>query len=431
MKKKIIIVALIAMIAINATGCKEKIFKEKDVPETSKKYTVDTLANDTYYIKDGTNFYTLYKPDGNFNKYSTTADSTRILWTYGDEEDDLIPTLYKNEILVYKSDGKIPSDFIFERYKDLGYTIGIRSLQYNEQAKTYDFKTESDVKSKSSAGKVVKNVKDQYTSLGIAKMDDSENIDITAAGTIKDLQKDKAYNFGVYAGSVYSETKIKADTHIYQSSEVFEVKETKSTKKGYVEIPLPENLKTGYYLVNGIGVIRYISDLKVDAGDLAEYDYNVSNEFELTSRALDDTLSGKNTETKFEVDQDYESAKISFAVTTEMELEKAVLYDPDGNEYPFAKEDYSETTYTVTLQPIKKGTYRIICTGKNMGDINPKAEYGRSTAEVQKEAEQQQADQASQEVAQEATQQAEKAYVPDGQATTSDDESSDGVSVIE
>lgn len=29
MKKKIIIVALIAMIAINATGCKEKIFKEK------------------------------------------------------------------------------------------------------------------------------------------------------------------------------------------------------------------------------------------------------------------------------------------------------------------------------------------------------------------------------------------------------------------
>ena len=66
-----------------------------------------------------------------------------------------------------------------------------------------------------------------------------------------------------------------------------------------------------------------------------------------------------------------------------------------------------------------------------MGDINPKAEYGRSTAEVQKEAEQQQADQASQEAAQEATQQAEKAYVPDGQATTSDDESSDGVSVIE
>lgn len=224
----------------------------------------------------------------------------------------MIPTLYKNEILVYKSDGKIPSDFIFERYKDLGYTIGIRSLQYNEQAKTYDFKTESDVKSKSSAGKVVKNVKDQYTSLGIAKMDDSENIDITAAGTIKDLQKDKAYNFGVYAGSVYSETKIKADTHIYQSSEVFEVKETKSTKKGYVEIPLPENLKTGYYLVNGIGVIRYISDLKVDAGDLAEYDYNVSNEFELTSRALDDTLSGKNTETKFEVDQDYESAENLF-----------------------------------------------------------------------------------------------------------------------
>ena len=112
---------LVVSMMFSVTGCRDKIFKEKDVPETSKEYSVEDLKVDDYYIKDGTKFYKLYKPDGNFTKYSKTADASRILWTVGQEEEDLIPTLYKNEIIIYKNDGKVPSDYIFERYKDLVY----------------------------------------------------------------------------------------------------------------------------------------------------------------------------------------------------------------------------------------------------------------------------------------------------------------------
>ena len=425
--KRLVPLVLVVSMMFSVTGCRDKIFKEKDVPETSKEYSVENLKVDDYYIKDGTKFYKLYKPDGNFTKYSKTADASRILLTVGQEEEDLIPTLYKNEIIIYKNDGKVPSDYIFERYKDLGYTIGIRNLKQDEGSSYLKFNTSEDVNQQADAGSVINKVKDKYSELEIAVMDDkalNEN-QITASGTIKNLHKNRSYQFGMYAGSVYSETKIKADTHVFQSSETFVVNETKDTTKGYVEICLPEGLKTGYYMVNGIGLFRYVSDLKVDAGDLAEYEYNVANDaFELTSQVLDDTIMEVNKEQTINVEEDYVSAKLSFSITNDMMLEKAVLVTLDGKQLEFAKREDSETTYELNLEDVPKGEYKIIFTGKNIDGMEAKIEYGAKKAEVTEQ--EQQAQQQEQQA-----EESEFSTTDGGSLNLTDDETSDGISVLQ
>lgn len=368
--KKLVLLFTCFLLSLVATGCRSQIFVEEEVPETTKVFKLEGLENESYYIKDGTSFYKLYSPSGNITSYSTEADAKRILWT-NEEEDDLIPTLYKNEVLIYMSDGDVPKDIVFERFKDLGYSIGISDITADDATGYYNFHTANNVKEGSSAQEEMNKVKETYSTLALASLNGKQISDVTKAGTISGLKKDKSYTMSVYAGTMNSETKVKADTHIYQSSETFVVEKVETTEKGYVIIPIPKGLKTGYYMVNGAGLIRYIDDLKIDAGDLAEYDYNIANEIELKSTALDETVMDSTTSVTFNIDSKCEEAYITFSVTQDMKLTSAELVTPKDKAYQFEKVKDNETAYQVTLKNPPQGTYKVIYVGKNIGELMP------------------------------------------------------------
>ena len=163
----------------------------------------------------------------------------------------------------------------------------------------------------------------------------------------------------------------------------------------------------------------------MDAGDLAEYEYNVVNDaFELTSQVLDDTIMEVNKEQTINVEEDYVSAKLSFSITNDMMLEKAVLVTLDGKQLEFAKREDSETTYELNLEDVPKGEYKIIFTGKNIDGMEAKIEYGAKKAEVTEQ--EQQAQQQEQQA-----EESEFSTTDGGSLNLTDDETSDGISVLQ
>lgn len=100
--------------------------------------TADMLEPGSFYVHSGDYFYLLPAEGCNFdpaNDYLQSTDYSAngmispelnrlvsFTWT-----DDAIPTLYKNDQLVYVAAESIPS-FRWERYLDKGYSIGISGL---------------------------------------------------------------------------------------------------------------------------------------------------------------------------------------------------------------------------------------------------------------------------------------------------------------
>ena len=135
-KKYLFLAAAITVASIAASGCKKKE-PEGPVEQVMTAVTVNDLKSGCYYVKNGRDFYELPTEGMNFDPTkpaeTTTAlpngiirkDTSRILdFVY---KDNTIPTLYKNDQLVFKASGNVPS-FTWERFNDQGYSIGIYGL---------------------------------------------------------------------------------------------------------------------------------------------------------------------------------------------------------------------------------------------------------------------------------------------------------------
>lgn len=87
-----------------------------------------------------------------------------------------------------------------------------------------------------------------------------ESKDVSRAGTIKGLIHGAQYDVAAYVGTNRHLIKMTADTHIFSSYELYTLTANSYdfVGDGIITINLPENLKTGYYYINGAGLFRYI-----------------------------------------------------------------------------------------------------------------------------------------------------------------------------
>ena len=124
--------AIVAAVAVMASGCQKKESEPSGPVEQSlTAVTVNDLKSGCYYVKNGGDFYELPVEGMNFDcskpaETTTMApsgvirkDTNRIVdYVY---KDNAIPTLYKNDQLVFKASGNVPS-FTWERFNDQGYS---------------------------------------------------------------------------------------------------------------------------------------------------------------------------------------------------------------------------------------------------------------------------------------------------------------------
>lgn len=268
--------SLILITAISAlTGCSFG-GKEEETPEVVYELTpltADQLEQGKIYVKDGDKFFECPMGTSTFSveddSYVDEVDESRVIM-FG-KDDALIPTLYKDQQLVYITKVN-PTKVYWERYEDEGYTVGVCGLTQSSTGKFtvpiegiyfLEGSTLKDaIKQESSLSIEDEIIFNKISSVKI------EAPNISRAGSILGLTKDQAYSVDIYKGSdYYPVTNIIADTHVFCNFEVQESNSFEYIETDYLVVNVPETIMSGYYYLNGLGFFRYVNGSAADGDD--------------------------------------------------------------------------------------------------------------------------------------------------------------------
>ncbi len=277
MLKKVISAILITFVLTGTiTACGgETVTTAGDVVGDKKSY-ISALENGVYYVRDQENNCTpVYFGNGTFSSGSRneTPDDKRVLWYKKDFEE--IPTLYKGDSLIMFTTDEINEKMNFERFEIYGYTIGLCGMEELPSGR-YKISTETDSNCTYPNGdtdEIIKLTNDSVIleSIGGEKVrntDDDEgtsNTFLTRSGTIKGLEQDKSYAVEIYEGTVYHNYTFKADVMALGSMETCYHYNYTFETENLINIHIPEFFNSGYYLINGAGLFRYVNGSSYDA----------------------------------------------------------------------------------------------------------------------------------------------------------------------
>lgn len=264
--------------------------QEAQEPGTPVALTLEQLTGGQYYIKDGDSFYALTK--GWFlssNSHDTAIPKeanpeTRIVG-YSTKDEGTIPELWKDGELIYKAPdvtddksskvkaGAVPDKFTLERFRDNGWTIGIWGLSNEPDGgkyKTVVKQAETFYPGSSVSGmKCTNNDTIIIDKIGGVPLSESN---VTPSGTITGLSYGETYHVDAYSGTTYIGLDAVADTKIMASMEVYNFTDYSMAQDGYMVLSLPEELRSGYYMLNGSGMFKFTNRYRSE-GD-TNVDYN-------------------------------------------------------------------------------------------------------------------------------------------------------------
>lgn len=241
------------------------------------------IENDLKSKVDSSVFFSCIKGDYNFKnkELEEGVDHPRSIWI-SSETDESIPTVTKNDLLIYVSSTAVPDGIIFERFADYGYSIGLSNMikdggghYYIEYAAVdkddykYYIDMNSDAKQLGNLEAIEKLYLDK---VGNTKVKEDN---VSAGGTVLGLTKDKSYVCEFYTGTYYQDFKLQANIHTFSSLERFTSFEYEFMHSNFIGISIPDYFKSGYYYVNGVGLFRYVADEDLATYNGKAYDENI------------------------------------------------------------------------------------------------------------------------------------------------------------
>lgn len=273
LKKRIFTCFLLAASCIVFSGCGKKQVQEP-TDEILTAFTMADLLPGHFYVKSGDSFFLLPTEDQNYDttKEIFSTDDTKN-GMIGQEENRLvnftykdlaIPTLYKNDQLVYVSDGSI-STFVWERFKDYGYSIGLSGLQLTSSGKIKSQETTMAAMGSTAEAAIASLTVPEGADITVDKINGTalSSQYINDGGIITGMSRDAAANVDLYIGTQHVPISISADTKYFKSFELYSTDKYALSTDGYAIVEIPSYLRSGYYLVNGVGFVKY---LNVDRG---------------------------------------------------------------------------------------------------------------------------------------------------------------------
>lgn len=273
-KRYTLAVVLLTMGSLTACNPLSFLNQDKKSAETATASAVTTdinhLEDGKFYVKEGGQFMKAYIPNGNIKAEEAIVndpDPTRVFMLQGDQGN--IPVLYKDDVLAYYTTSDIPTEFTWERFKGNGYSAGLYGLQVDkESGKTTYVIGKSGFNTNSSAGKELATISlpEGTNSFTINK---SGEIQVNAgsvseAGTITGLNVGEDATLECYVGTKPFTVKAVADTEILSSMEVYKSTEYELNPSGYAKVKVPDYFLSGYYLINGKGLIQYVNKTKAE-----------------------------------------------------------------------------------------------------------------------------------------------------------------------
>lgn len=362
MKCKVMGICAVILFAMGISGCEKKqIFEEKDAEYKLQAITDVELTEDIYYVKEGSDFYSVYDADGTASNVVTAPAPARVKWLHKDEE--LIPTLYRNELIAFPSEDTALEKVVLERFYDNGYTLGIYGMEFDADGYLCFSASKNTVDGSDAAEKFREARSDSIRIITINGTPVDESM-INDSGIFIGLEKDEEYEITFYTGTYYGTFTIKSDRHILSSYEVLNIDKACTTKNGYLAIYMPENLKSGYYMINGEGMFKYY-DFEKGNENLTEVDMNIAyyeSEAEKISAYSQNYFASVETKTY--------NAEFKITYEEGMFLEEditAYLIAPDGTKYNM---DVMAGVITIDLAEVMAGRWQISIMPQNLPVTN-------------------------------------------------------------
>lgn len=365
-------ILLLGFALVSLSAC--SLFNRKEANSTSGvkiEKDVNNLEEDSYYTFNGKEYGKLYLGDRSFKESTSSSLGTsskgnpeRVIWLKNDINN--IPVMRRGEKIVFHSSTKLITRLNIERYYDLGYSIGIAKLKENKGTGrfTLDIRDSALTVDPNSDAKQLQDI----TANGQIIIDSIGDTplrsgNVSPSGTIIGLEKDKTYAINAYLGTNLHNKNIKADVKVLASSEGHKIEKFEFSGHKTVEFQFPHYYNSGYYLVNGFGLVRYIADDKAGVDD--EIDMNVPNIYPKTGEEGGD-VSQKNiqaedlTSTKIKIDTDGEQTiVISYSESEDKKAKvsapTAKLISPNGVSV-FEQGAANTLTLKTTLE---KGEYEV------------------------------------------------------------------------
>ena len=308
------------------TGCaKKQIFKDKDAQWQLVPLSNEELEEGTYYVKDTSSFYAPYELDGTLTS-STTSVQEGLLWIL--EGESLIPSMYSDGILAYSTQDTALDATKLTRVKDIDFSIGVYNATID--ANSYiTLQLDSNCVKESNAFSVFSQAKSKNIKIVSINGEPVSISNLGDGGTITGLEEGKEYTIEYYAGSYFTTSKIKADTHFFSNFESYKLTDIESTKNGYFQILMPSDANNGFYYVENQGLFKYYNTTKSNTPDdvdmNAAYYNSLVDEIVANSQQYVINLSQDSDNVEFTVEYEYDE-------TLEPEV-RGILTAPDGEQY--------------------------------------------------------------------------------------------------
>ncbi len=318
-KSKTIITALMLSACLGITGCSTQA--TDNVAEGEYAYLKKLDDNIFYVMNSNKECIPLFLPDITFEEGTTPSSPSdnRVVW-YKDTDEDKIPTLYAGDSLIFKTSKVLEETFRFERFEDLGYSIGICGLTETDSGR-YSLYTDPDKNNTFPYGDTdvlldFSNKTLIIDTLGGVSLRAPEKTQngisvggsLSRAGTVTGLSKDKKYLAQIYEGTELHEFEFVSDVKILASMETFKSTDFNFESETIINIKIPESFNTGYYMVNGVGLFRYVAEGSYDENT----NFNIPNE-----TSAEESSSGNNSENNYNSSQ-YEPAESQVDVSQSM-----------------------------------------------------------------------------------------------------------------
>lgn len=394
MKRLYVLGIVTALTLSSLTACAAKPDSETQAAsnETPEKITIDTkkLEDGGYYVRhqDGS-LEPLYFGNATFDQGKTGQPSNeRILWF----RDDIskIPKLYAGDLLLYYSSQELSETFNFERFEDLGYTVGLCQLKLSPSGR-YTISTSKDDNctypgSDADAILTDKNSNVTIDTIGGIELRSRENDDgsmqgtyLTRCGTLSGLKQGQAYAVQMYSGTRKLDTmNLVADVDVLGSFEGFTSHDfTYLASDDVISITIPPFMNSGWYLIDGMGVFKYIKGSQAEESSITDFKSpmtDVPEEYQYTelsqegigaNQEIDGAKVASSVDSTFKVTAEGEfTISVTLSVPENM---KNIQYDypeasmqltaPDGTTYPLLEDENGVFSHHFDLAPA--GEYHI------------------------------------------------------------------------
>ena len=265
MHKRITAVICAIACALSVTSCSSlRLFMRKHGYNDSE-YSVTVVSNinkledNSYYVRksDG-KYYKPYVGESSFLGRNTAKNRQRVLW-FG-KDYDRIPTMNKGDTIVYHSTDEFSPRFRIERFQDIGYTIGICNMSPTSAGR-YTFSTDPldrCIDIDSNAGTLY-SLGDHTVTMEMIGDAELRSGNISQAGTIIGLERGKTYAADVYIGTEVMQYSFVADVRALSSMDSYTINDFQYEQSKVVSFVFPDYFNSGYYLIDGFGLVRYVA----------------------------------------------------------------------------------------------------------------------------------------------------------------------------